>query len=99
VAVAFFPAPPAFPRIESVKAWLFAIARNRTLNAAFGNLVIAARSPASRVFRLSLLDRVALRGLLLKWRRDRGEGRHANRDTARWRRRVAVRRLPGGPPG
>jgi len=41
VVVAFFSAPTTFPRIQSVNGWLFAIARNRTLNAVFGNLVIA----------------------------------------------------------
>ena len=37
---------------------------------------------ASTAFQADAADRVALRGLLLKWRRGRGEGRHANRDTA-----------------
>jgi hypothetical protein len=44
-------------------------------------------------------DRRALLGLLPKWRRGRGEGRHANRDITPWRRPVTDRRLPGGPPG
>jgi SAM-dependent methyltransferase len=55
--------------------------------------------PASCVVRPTLLDGVALRGLLPTWPRGRGEGRHANRDTAPWRRHVARRRLPGGLPG
>jgi hypothetical protein len=43
--------------------------------------------------------RPGLRGLLPNSRRGRGEGRHASRDTAPWRRLVTRRRLPGGLPG
>lgn len=57
------------------------------------------RSPATCAFRSTLFDRVAPPGLLPRWRRGRGEGRRASRDTARWRRRVADRRLPAGRPG
>ena len=51
------------------------------------------RPPAP--FRQTLLDGVALRGLPRSGVAVAGSGRHASRDTAPWRRRVADRRLPG----
>ena len=77
--------------------WLFAIVGDRELERwSSSTFVIVARA---RLFRSMLVDRVALRGLLPKWRRGHGEGRRASRDTAPWRRPVAGRRLPREPPG